>query len=45
MGPYLAVPKKEKESYDGENNQVTIYFKPLTNFLVEIWRHRNARMA
>lgn len=22
MGPYLAVPKKEKESFDGENSQL-----------------------
>ena len=24
MGPYLAVPKKEKDSYDDENAKVTI---------------------
>ena len=26
MGPYLSVPKKEKESMDGENKQVKSFF-------------------
>ena len=26
MGPYLTVPKKEKDSIDGENARVSIYY-------------------
>ena len=44
MGPYLAVPKKEKESVDKENTKVTLQ-QHSYNCLVEIWRDRDAGLA
>ena len=47
MGPYLSVPKKEKNSEDGENSKVTLTFIQIdVNYDVidEIWSVWNARM-
>lgn len=46
MGAYLTVPRREKESENGENTKVSIntYNRVCKPDLVEIWSNRNARM-
>ncbi len=43
MGPYLTVPKKEKQTENGENKKVIV--NTLTVPLGEVWSLRNARVA
>jgi hypothetical protein len=47
MGPYLTVPKKEKDSVDGENGKVSssALSRGLTLFVAEIRRDWHARLA
>ena len=44
MGPYLTVPKRDKDSVDSENDKVTEHF--LLNYLgtAQVRSHRNARL-
>ena len=44
MGPYLTVPKRDKDSVDGDNDKVTKHYHLNDLDTAEVRSHRNARL-